>query len=74
MSYKIVWEIESIDAKNPKEAAEIAKDCVANGTAQCFYVQDESTNELFSVDLDEEEGSEVLRVTEYSPVIKYIRY
>ena len=73
MSYKIVWEIEGIDASNPKEAAEIAKDCIANGTAQCFYVQNESTNELFSVNLDEEEGDETLPVKDYQPVIENVK-
>ena len=68
-SYRIIWEIECVDANTPREAAEIAKDCMYNGTAQCFYVQDEKTDELFSVDLLETDDCQVLPVSNYKPVI-----
>jgi hypothetical protein len=71
-SYRIVWEIECVDAKNPQKAAEIAKDCVSNGTAQQFYVQDENTDELVSVDLLEPIDSQVTAVTVFHPIIHSI--
>lgn len=67
--YKVVWEISELDAKNPLQAAKTAQNWIKQ-EAQQYYVQDQETNEIFSVDLQEEDEDAVLPVTgEYIPEI-----
>lgn len=67
-TYKIVWEISELDAKTPLAAAQIAQKWITE-TASQYYVQDQKTLELFSVDLQEEDEDAVLPVSEYIPEI-----
>lgn len=69
-TFKIVWEIE-LDANNPLDAAKTALNWIQEQSSQAhqFYVQEENSKELFSVDLDEEDQDAVLPVKEYLPLI-----
>jgi len=64
--YNISWEI-IIDAENPLEAANIAQEWMREDDWQ-FYVQDDETKEIFSVDMNEEDS--VLPIKEYTPIIE----
>lgn len=68
-TYKIVWEISELDAKTPLAAAQIAQNWITENAASQYYVQDQKTLELFSVDLQEEDEDAVLPVSEYIPEI-----
>ena len=73
-SFRVVWEIQ-IDADSALDAALIAqgyqRDIRGDNTANQFYVQDEKTLEVVSVDLDEELVADaVLPVKEYEPLIQ----
>ena len=69
-SYRISCEIEAFDGQTPLEAAkEFERTIKMNGYMQ-YYVQDEENNKLYSVDLDEPEGEEVIEIESYQPVIK----
>jgi hypothetical protein len=69
-TYKIAWEIQ-VNANSPLEAAKDAVTIMrdADNIAQQFYVQDEDTNEVVSVDLDEPDEDAVLPVANYTPLI-----
>jgi hypothetical protein len=68
--YKVSWEI-NINANSPlnaaKEALIIMQD--TGSIANQFYIQDEETEDIFSVDLDEEDENAVLPVDNYEPFI-----
>lgn len=67
--YKVVWEISNLNAITPLQAAINAQQWIQSGNQQ-YYIQDEKTKEIFSVDLDEEDENAVLPVTgEYVPEI-----
>lgn len=69
-TFKISWEIE-IDAETPLEAAKEAQKWMkAKGSEWQFYVQEEHDQDIFSVDLAEEDDNAVLLVHEYDPLIK----
>lgn len=69
-TFKISWEIE-IDAETPLEAAKEAQKWMrAKGAEWQFYVQEEHDQDIFSVDLAEEDDNAVLLVHEYDPLIK----
>ena len=73
--WNITWEInlEKEEADSPLEAALWANKELALGQVQwAFYVQDDETGNIFSVDLEEEEGQEVIKISpsEYFPIIK----
>ena len=71
--YKVVWEIE-IDADTPLAAAKEAQKWLQDKQSDWqFYVQEDGTHELFSVDLQEEDEDAVLPVDEYEPMIKALR-
>jgi len=72
--FKVSFEIE-VDADSPLEAAKIVNrmmdDHPYDGDA-CgwqFYVQEDDTNKIYSVDLDEEDDDAVLPVDDYYPFI-----
>jgi hypothetical protein len=73
--FKVVLEIE-IDAETPLQAACTLNELMdyhkfdSEASGWQFYVQEENSNEVFSVDLEEEEGSEVLPVTNYISLIQ----
>lgn len=67
-TFKIVWEIE-LEAKNPLEAAKEAQRWISGNDWQ-YYVQNDETKEIFSVDLAEEDEDAVLPTTNYEPLIK----
>ena len=67
-TFKIVWEIE-LEAKNPLEAAKEAQRWISGNDWQ-YYVQNDETLEIFSVDLAEEDEYAVLPTTNYEPLIK----
>ncbi len=74
--FRVVWEIQ-LDADTPLDAAKTALDWIRedNTTGNAphqFYVQEEDKNELFSVDLIEDDEDAVLPVTEYNPLIELI--
>lgn len=66
---RVVFEIE-LDADDPLEAAKMCEDWIKYGNGFQYYCQRESTGEIFSVDLDEEEGQEVVSVDSYKPLIQ----
>jgi len=70
MEFKIAWEI-SIDAANPLEAAKLATEMMRDkGSEWQFYVQEDESNDIFSVDLEEEDEDAVLLVNgNYVPTI-----
>jgi hypothetical protein len=68
--YSVIWEISELDAKTPLHAAKKAHKWIKEG-AQQYYVQDQETKELFSVDLQEEDEYAILLVKDnYIPVIE----
>lgn len=68
-TFKVVWEIQ-LDANDPLDAAKIALKWIQGSSqAHQFYVQEEDSKELFSVDLDEEDHDTVLPVNVYIPLI-----
>ena len=71
-NYRVTWEID-IEADSALDAALKAQEYQRdyNTTANQFYVQDEKTLEIVSVDLDEELVADaVLPVKEYTPLIQ----
>jgi hypothetical protein len=62
-TFKIIWNIESIDSENPLEAAKEMQNWLQDKTTNWqFYVQNEETGEIFSVDLEEENNDAVIKV------------
>ena len=72
-TFRVTWEIE-IEANSPLEAAKTARewqsDIRGDSEANQYYVQNEKTLEIVSVDLDEEPDDMVLPVEKYEPLIK----
>jgi len=69
-NFKISWEIE-LDAETPLAAAKEAQKWMrSKGTDWLFYVQEEHSTDIFSVDLAEEDENAVLHTSEYVPLIK----
>jgi len=58
--YTIIWEFSGQKSSNPLEAAKEAQRNIENGDALQFTVIDEESNENFSVDLNDNEGEEVV--------------
>ena len=70
--FKVCWEIQ-LDAENPLEAAKLANRWLQeqDNSAVQFYVQEDNTKEVFSVDLLEEDEDAVLLCKDgYTPIIK----
>ena len=71
--YKIVFEIEleETDAANPLEAAKIIASWLEDqASGYLYYVQNDETNEVFSVDLSEDDEDAVLLIDKYVPLIR----
>ena len=68
MKYSISWEIELIDAVSPLDAAKKAQEMICKDSWS-FYVQDEDTKEIFSVDLNEDDEDAVLPIKSHQCVI-----
>jgi hypothetical protein len=69
-TFKVVWEIE-LEASNPLEAAKTAQKWMdeADNDWQ-FYVQNDETKEVSSVDLQQDDENAVQSVEKYEPLIK----
>lgn len=68
-NYKISVEI-NLDGDNPLlTSKQLAKMLMENADEFQYYLQDEETNEVFSVDLSENDEEAVLPVTNYEPFI-----
>jgi hypothetical protein len=67
--YKVVHEID-VEADSPLEAAKTIQEWMddANNKWQ-FYVQEENSTEIFSVDLAEDDTLAVTKVKKYYPMI-----
>jgi hypothetical protein len=61
----------SLSAENPLEAAKLAQEQIREDN-WIFYVQNDKTKEVWSVDLDEEDEDAVLPVNDYTPIIETI--
>lgn len=60
----------SIEAENPLEAAKKAEKMMRDKNELWqVYVQDDETNDVFSVDLSENDLDAVLRIPDYTPLI-----
>ena len=69
-NYKISCEVE-LEANSPLEAAQIFEEWLkTEGDHYQYYVQDDSTKDIFSVDLDADESIAVLPADNYSPTIE----
>jgi hypothetical protein len=69
-THRVVFEIE-VEAENSFEAARTVRDWLRNpNTEWQFYVQNEQTEEIMSVDLSEEDEDAVLPAIDYTPLIK----
>ena len=70
-SYKVVYEIQ-VDANGPLEAAKCVHNLLKDGHSfnPQFYIQEEDSTDLFSVDLEEEDEDAVLPVQYYHPLIE----
>jgi hypothetical protein len=69
-NYKVVFEIE-VDAETALEAAKIVQDWLQNPSDSWqFYVMNEDTQKVYSVDLDEHESVAVIDVERYLPLIR----
>lgn len=69
--FKVCWEIQ-LDAENPLEAAKLANKWLQenDNSAVQYYVQQDETKEIFSVDLDEDDEDAVLPIKDYTPIIE----
>lgn len=67
--YKLSFEIND-EANSPLEVAKQVQEMIQEGGYYQWYVQDEETGEIFSVDLSEEDEDAVLPVKEYEQFIK----
>lgn len=65
--FKISLEIE-LESDSPLNAAKEFQGWLRKDDWQ-YYVQNESTKEIFSIDLQEEDENAVLPVTNYEPII-----
>ena len=69
--YNITWENNYIEAKSPLDVAKkIRQDMIDDKCGWQFFVQDDKTKEIFSVDLDEEDEDAVCPVKVYNSVIE----
>lgn len=69
--FKVVFEIE-VDADTPIKAAKEVQSMVREDDWQ-WFVQNDETNEVFSVDLQEEDEDAVLPVHVYHPMIESVK-
>lgn len=69
-TYSIVWENEGIEAENPIDAAQIAFDQIQEGYATQFYILNEQTGEMHSVDLSENEEDALSEMQCYVPAFE----
>ena len=68
--FSISLETSAHEADGPLEAAKELQEWLRDPeTFLAYYVQNEETNELFSVDLQEDDDDAVLPLKEYTPVI-----
>lgn len=68
-NYKLSLEI-NLDGENPLDVAKkLAEMLMDNANEYQYYVQDEETNNVYSVDLSEDEECSVLPVYDYQPFI-----
>jgi len=68
-SFKVSFEID-VSAETPLEAAKIVQNYLQDPDEDWqFFIQDEQTDEIFSVDLDESDDDAVLPVDNYVPFI-----
>ena len=67
-NYKVVFEIE-VDADFPIEAAKKVQEWLRKDNWQ-WYIQNDETEEIFSVDLTEIDSDAVLPVHVYHPMIE----
>lgn len=65
--FKVSWEID-IEANSPLEAANFAQEMLDESSKWQFFVQNEETKEIFTVDHWTDKFS-VLPVTNYTPFI-----
>lgn len=71
-TFKVVMEISDIQENNPLDAAKTVEGWIKDHESNFqYYVQDEETGELFSVDLNEEDDEAVLSDVDYSPLIQH---
>jgi len=66
--YKLSFEINE-EGNSPLEVAKQVQKMIKEGGDYQWYVQDEDTGEVFSVDLEEEDEDAVLPVNNYEPFI-----
>lgn len=62
MKYRITWEQDIDNAKNPLEAVKMALEEIKNEDSLMFTCEELFTGKQYSVDLLEEEGNEVLEI------------
>lgn len=67
-TYRVVMEIE-VEAESPLEAAKTIEGWIRESGEFQYYVQNEQTKEISSVDLSENDDDVVLPVKEYEPLI-----
>ena len=65
--YKVSYEIDT-ESDSPLESAKEVQEIMKTSCGQ-FYVQNDDTKEVFSVDLEEDDEDAVLPVTNYAPFI-----
>lgn len=69
-NYNISLEI-NISGGSPLEAAKKLQEMLQNkAEGWQYYVQEEGSKEIFSVDLEEEDSDAVLPANDYYPIIK----
>ena len=70
-TFKVVFEID-VDAETPLEAAKIVEDWLHNPNDHWqYYVQPcDKSEDVFSVDLDEDDSCAVIEIDNYIPSIK----
>ena len=69
-THKVTFEIE-VDASSPIQAAKEVQDWLQNPNDNWqFYVQNDETKRIVSVDLDEDETCMVNEAIDYTPIIE----
>lgn len=67
--YKVVLEIE-INANSPLQAAEIVEEWIQErGSHWQYYVQSYDDDQIYSIDLEEDDINKVLDIDKYVPLI-----
>lgn len=69
-TFNVSWEMQ-VDAETPEEAAKLAEEMLRDTeNSWQYYVQDDETKKIVSVDLEECDEDMVVDASDYRPIIQ----